>query len=111
MNDGKGSYMGSMIKLRSHELFTVDLIGNGVFGENRNACIDFEGSFDRFDIVEFHHDGDVDPRITEKLVGCPAGWNILFEGDELLTLQVGNGEIVFLGKWVIGVISLIQIAK
>ena len=53
MNDGERSNVRPMIQFASGQLIALDLIGHRVSWKDCDAGIDFQGSLDGFNIVEF----------------------------------------------------------
>ena len=101
MNDGERSNVRPMIQFASGQLIALDLIGHRVPWKDCDAGIDFQGSLDGFNIVEFHDDGNFNTSSTQDFVGGLSGGNVFLEGNEILPTQVLHGEIFFLGEGVL----------
>ena len=84
--------MRSVIQFASGQLISLDLVGDGVTGKDGNAGIDFQSSFDGFNIIEFHDDGNFHTRTAQDFIGCFASRNVFLKGNKILPAQILYSE-------------------
>ena len=67
-------------------------------GHNSDAAIEFEGAFNRFDVIELHGVLHLDPLIAQELVQRLAGRQVRVEADEVLAIERLKLELRSLAK-------------
>ncbi len=80
----------------------LDFLDDGGLGDDGHAGFDFDGAFDRFDIIELHDGVEGDPAILEGAVDGLACGDIGFEGDDLFVGDLGDLDRFLFGEGVVG---------
>src|SRR5262245_9443817 len=83
MNDADGAREDAFGEVQRDELVITALVGDGGFGEDRNADADLDRALDRLDVVELHHAIDLDLVPFEDAVNGLARRDVTLEGDEI----------------------------
>src|SRR5262252_5857117 len=85
VNDADGAREDAFGEVQRDELFIADLVGDGGFGQDRNADADLDRALDRLDVVELHHAIDLDLVLFEYAVNGLPRRDVSLEGDEIFS--------------------------
>jgi hypothetical protein len=87
VNRGERTIEVSAFEVELNERLLVHFLGDGAFGHDRNARVDFHRAFHRFDIVELHDILNVNILVLKNLVDGFARRDIRLERHKLLIGQ------------------------
>lgn len=80
----------------------LDFLDDRGLGDDGHAGFDFDGAFDRFDIIELHDWVERDAAVFERAVDGFAGGDIGFEGDDFFVGDLGDLDRFLFGEGVVG---------
>src|SRR5262245_26318554 len=83
VNDADGAREDAFGEVQRDELFIADLVSDGCFRQDRNADADLDRALDCLDVVELHHEIDLDLALFEYAINRLARRDVPLEGDEI----------------------------
>src|SRR5215813_6024199 len=83
VNDADGAREDAFGEVQRDELFIADFVSDCGFRQDRNANADLDRALDCLDVVELHHEIDLDLALFEYAVNRLARRDVSLEGDEI----------------------------